>query len=340
MSSDLVVAIDPVESSFNSFVARFAEAVAAGGARVVPYAPELRPLLGANAVIIHWPALFMGATSRRKALHQLARFRLARLIHGTRLIWVAHNVAQHDGGGRHRFIPETFIRSLDGIIYLSERSREIVRDAYPIARRTVELVTVHGAYDRGLPPRAFVSPQAGEPVRLVSFGLVRRYKHLDELVAAAAPLDAGAITVTLVGKRHDAAYADELAAMTPAGGTVRLAFQDDLLDEPDIETAIDAAHGAVLPYRNILNSGSAIHALSRGRPVLLPALGSMPELQAQIGEKWVRLYEGALTPSVLDAFADHVRGIETGASPDLSALAWTRVEQDLASLFRRLELVR
>jgi beta-1,4-mannosyltransferase len=60
-----------------------------------------------------------------------------------------------------------------------------------------------------------------------------------------------------------------------------------------------AADLVVLPYREILNSGSAILALSFARPVLVPAQGAMTELQRDMGREWVRTYPGELRPRTL-----------------------------------------
>jgi hypothetical protein len=77
--------------------------------------------------------------------------------------------------------------------------------------------------------------------------------------------------------------------------------------------------------------------------VLVPAVGSMPELAELVGHEWVRLYEGEITPQVLTGFADHVSTMRPGGVPDLSALSWDRVTQDLrgflGKLFAREEAV-
>ena len=52
---------------------------------------------------------------------------------------------------------------------------------------------------------------------------------------------------------------------------------------------------AMLPYRQVTNSGSAVLALSARRPILGPRMGSLPEVQQLVGEDWVRLYEGSLS---------------------------------------------
>jgi hypothetical protein len=65
-----------------------------------------------------------------------------------------------------------------------------------------------------------------------------------------------------------------------------------------------AADLIVLPFREVLNSGSAILSLALNRAVLVPDKGSMGELQRFAGTDWVRLYSGPLTPALLQEELD------------------------------------
>lgn len=331
-----LIALAPKSASLNRFSGLFSEGVARAGAETIHYDRwGLRDLMQYDAVVFHWPHHFMDPACQKEALAHLARLWMARRIGGLKLVWVAHNVKQHDTAARTPFIARRFIANLDGVIYLSEASRQIVRAAYAIPDRAVELVTVHGAY-ADTSGSSYMPPEAEQPASLLTFGLVRPYKNLDELARAALSIDPTVAKVTIRGQRYDPDYAADLTAIAARGEALHMDLSDELLSESDLEASIDAAHGVVLPYRDILNSGSAIHALSRGRPVLAPALGSLPELAEQVGSQWMRLYKGTLTPAVLEEFADHVRGIPPGAAPDLAPLSWNRVERDLKDFFERL----
>ena len=74
----------------------------------------------------------------------------------------------------------------------------------------------------------------------------------------------------------------------------------------------------VLPYRDLLNSGVGILALSLDRPVLMPETPSSLELRNDIGSEWVMTYEGELTPQVLSRALAWAMEARTG-SPDLTA---------------------
>ncbi len=329
-----IVAVDPLDSDFNAFTRTFAETLSDIGIEPVEYRWDLRALSRYDAVLFHWPTAFMSPDSEYAALKQLAKIQLVKKTHGLKVIWLAHNVHPHDAQDNANLARAAFIRLLDGVIYLSDRSRHMVREAHRLPQRIVEQVTVHGRYET--PVSRFVAPADEEATRLISFGLVRPYKNLSELVAATDGLDPARTEVAIVGKRHDAAYSAMIEASAATARALRLQLSDSLLSQTELDAAIDHAHAVVLPYRRILNSGSAILALSRARPVLVPAAGSMPELADRVGHDWVQLYEGPLTRARLEDFAGHVRSLPSGAMPDLSALSWDRVAGDLGVFFSNL----
>lgn len=334
VSEPKIIALAPLASASNAFTGRFARALGEAGVEPVEYCWGFRDLARCDAVIFHWPDEFMNARDWRLATEQLVRIQFLKITRGLKVVWLAHNALPHESESGGALVRQAFLRSLDGVIYLSERSRELVRAAHRLPQGIVEQVTVHGAYPgSGL---GFVPPASHEKVRLASTGLVRPYKNLSELAEAASGLDPSRIAVTIVGKRQDPAYAASLEAAAVRDGAMHFELSDDLLTPGDLDAAIDRAHGVVLPYRKILNSGSAIHALSRARPVLVPRTGSLPELADLVGHDWVQLYEGAITPRVLSDFADHVSGLLPGSAPDLAALSWGRVTQDLRKFLAKL----
>ena len=73
------------------------------------------------------------------------------------------------------------------------------------------------------------------------------------------------------------------------------------------------------PFRAILNSASVILALSFSCPVIAPRLGSLQDIEAQVGKEWITLYDGELNlPTMLKAVLWH-------ASQDPQILFWTSV---------------
>jgi len=333
------IAIAPASSLHNRFINRFAASIAAGGFEVVDFAWNPLQLVQARIAILHWPNEFFAtssALSRSKAALKLQMLRTARRMRGLQLVWVAHNVRPHDSEPRSPALAQRFLDLIDGVIYLSQHSRSAIRALYRLPATTLELITAHGHYcDEYVTP----APPALRPtrqVRLVHFGQVRPYKNVDELVLCASRLAHRGIHLTVAGLRQDEALADRIAQLASKARNVRLDLRGEPLAEAELEATIDAGHAVVLPYREILNSGAALYALSRNRPVLAPRLGGLPELQHNAGADWVHLYDGPLTSAVLEEFADWMRHRARRGSPDLSAYDWKLIGENTCQFIDRL----
>lgn len=79
--------------------------------------------------------------------------------------------------------------------------------------------------------------------------------------------------------------------------------------------------------RSILNSGSALLALSFACPVLVPNLGSLGELQRLVGEEYVRVYSGPISATVLDDALAWLATVPRVRPPDLRHTAWEGIAE-------------
>ena len=62
----------------------------------------------------------------------------------------------------------------------------------------------------------------------------------------------------------------------------------------------------------------------------------MAELQAMVGEEWVRTYEHELTPEALAAALKWARTERTGPAPRLEELEWSRIARQTLSVYAGL----
>jgi beta-1,4-mannosyltransferase len=119
----------------------------------------------------------------------------------------------------------------------------------------------------GLPPDA----------RVFAFvGNCRRYKNVTALLTAFQQRFDDAWLV-IAGKCPEAAYRAELEALIRSKPE-RIVRELRYIDDAELQYFVRAADAVVLPFQDVLTSGSAILALSFGRPVVAPRLGNLIEV--------------------------------------------------------------
>ncbi|HEX7049408.1 MAG TPA: glycosyltransferase family 4 protein [Longimicrobiales bacterium] len=274
---------------------------------------------------VHWPEALLHAPSAARAaietLHFVAMVTVARL-RGIRIVWTIHDLESHS---RRRprleaWFKRWFIPRLDGAIALTPGGAAAARARYPALRDKPVAVIPHGHYMDVYPnevsrsrARERLGIGAQERV-LLFFGSVRPYKNVLHLIRVFRQLDADQLRLVVAGCPESAALGDEVGAACAADGRIIPVLRR--IGEEEVQYFFNAADLVVLPFQEILNSGSALLALSFQRPVLVPARGAMPELRERVGESAVIMYDGDLTAATLKAA---LAGIEI-APPDPAGL--------------------
>jgi glycosyltransferase involved in cell wall biosynthesis len=110
------------------------------------------------------------------------------------------------------------------------------------------------------------------------FGNARGYKSIETLIDAFANLPShDAVLGLMLRSAFDPAYGQELAARAADSSRVRV-WISDFFSIDEFQLYLNSADVVVLPFSEVLTSGSAITALGFGRPLIVPALGCLPEL--------------------------------------------------------------
>jgi glycosyltransferase involved in cell wall biosynthesis len=340
----MIVAAAPAYSTrhANPYNALLADALVSAGVEVREFA--VRDLVASRPDIVHlhWPELLFLSTHRPwQAWGRIVAF--ARLIrwarrHGTRLVWTVHNDGAHEQRSSRRVraaLDRMLRRDVDAVFSLSaagdRAARERLGDDVPIFR------TRHGDYEGAYPfrdDRHAARAELGfeDQARLVvAVGQVRPYKNLDRLAEVAHRSRDARLRVAIAGAPDGDATTD--AVERAAAGDPRIRLDLAHLDDHRLASWLAAADLVALPYRRILNSGAALLALSAHRPVLVPAIGAMPELAADLGPEWVRTYSGELDEIELQdaiAWAAEPRA----PAPDLTAYHWGQIADETIAGYR------
>lgn len=293
---------------------------------------------------IHWPdgafrkkagpraLLSMGGLL---ALMEIARWR------GTRIVWTAHNVGGHDP--QHPRLEswfwQAFARRIDGVISLSRAGLEAAQENFPALREVPFFLVPHGHYRAAYPARVAAAParrRLGLPEKgpvVVFFGSIRPYKNVERLIDIFRDVDEDA-ALLVAGRPQTLAL--EGCLRTAAHGAENVRLRLGFIPEADVPLILGAADLVALPYADILNSGSALLALSLNRPVLVPGKGAMGELQAQVGPAWVRTYDGALSVEALRAALRWARETPRVEQPPLEAFAWNEIARQTKAAYETL----
>lgn len=329
----------------NPYNALLSDAMEAGGAVEVHEWSAGRALGQRwDVVHLHWPEAALNRPRALDALSTLAGLFAvldAARSGGARVVWTVHNLAAHEAA--HPRLAAWFYaglwRRLDGFIALSEAARAAVVAHFPAAAETPCAVIPHGHYRPVLPPRPsrtaarrHLGLAAADRVVLFA-GTVRPYKNVDALVRAVRALPDPDLRLLVAGVPNEPlpSLLRDLAADDP-----RICFDFRFVPADDLAALYAAADLVALPFAEVLNSGSALMALSHDRPVLVPRLGSLIDLAERAGPHWVRAYEGDLDAPLLDAALAWAAGRGGEERADLTAWDWAPIGAATAAFYRSL----
>ena len=166
--------------------------------------------------------------------------------------------------------------AMDAVIAHSEHGAARLRDEVGLPAERVRVIP-HGAFDyltrlpeeKPLPEEL----QGAEGPVVLSFGLLRPYKGLENLLEAFG--EVGEAELWIVGNpRMSVEPLHELAALT--GAKVR--FVTRFVEEAEIPAIFRRADVIALPYLDAEHSGVLYTGLAFGKPLVVSAVGGFPEV--------------------------------------------------------------
>src|SRR5215203_481917 len=228
----------------------------------------------------------------------------------------AHYILPPRPSGRQVKRARRVFGSMDAVVAHSEHSATRLRDEVGLDPGKVRVIP-HGAFDyltklpeeKPLP----VELEGAEGPVILSFGLLRPYKGIENLIDAYGRIaDSGAELWIVGNPRMDVEPLRRRAAA--AGGRIR--FVTRFVDDAEIPAIFRRADLVVLPYLEAEHSGVLYTGLAFGTPLVLSAVGGFPEV-AETGA--ARLVQPGDTAGLASALQELV-GDET-ARAELSAAA-------------------
>lgn len=309
----------------NPYIVQLDEALRnTAGLTVLTYSPRAALRGGYDVLHLHWPENMFGGHTRRgrvarRLLTTLILLRLS--LTGTPIVRTTHNLYRPDGLGWYDH------RLLDWIDRLT-RVQIRLNDQTALPLGAVTHTIAHGHYRDWF--AGYDRPSA-EPGRLGYIGLIRRYKGVEDLLAAFSDLADPQARLRITGKPSTTELAttiEDLAARDP-----RVSLRLEFVDESGFATEVASSALMVMPYRHMHNSGVALAALSLDRPVLVPDTEVNRALAHEVGPGWVHLFSGTIDAEDLAA-AVAAAALPREHRPDLSGREWDSVGAAHLAAFR------
>lgn len=324
------VAMAYTSGAGNPYVRLLEDALTTAGVECLPYRFFHVVSAHLDVLHLHWPesaakgSLWQAVLATSKLLMVVLTARVRKVV----VIWTVHNVKGHEVA--HPRLEEglrrVLARVVDGWIAMSVEAASLVRDLLPGLLRFPGRVIPHGHY-RGYydepPSREDARELLGIPDEakvILFFGSIRPYKNVPALIRAFSSVADNTWRLVIAGehKRKKTIPIEELAAADR-----RIILRPQRIPDRDVPTLFAAADLCVLPFTEILNSGSAVLALSMNTPILAPSLGSLKSLHRDVGEPWVQLYHGELRRADLENAMAGTSSVS--GQPDLGAMAWEKI---------------
>lgn len=198
------------------------------------------------------------------------------------LVITAHDVLPREARPLQRRAQAALLRRADLVIAHSLHGAARLEDEAGVHSDRIRVIP-HGVFEhlaaaeRAPLPAELDGPGArGERPVVLSFGLIRPYKGTDVLLRAWRDVP-GDAELWIVGKPRGVDL-DSLKGLADD----RVRFAPRFVSDGELAACFNAAQLAVLPYREIEQSGVLATALAFGTPVLASAVGAFPEA-AELG---------------------------------------------------------
>lgn len=275
---------------------------------------------------IHWPDdMVNGRLAPLRVARALGVFAMLAVQAVRRIprVWTVHNLEPHEKLGTLSRRAAEALQDADARVYMYEVAR-------PADARPIDAVIRRGMQNMPISPE---ERSSRTPSGILNFGLIRPYKGIETLLDAYRGLPAETRpALTVAGRPAVASYAEEIRARAEGLDGVHLDFR--WLDETELSERILDARLAVLPYRQIYNSGVVLNALLLRCPTLVPDSPTMRELRDEVGGDWVMLFD-ELTPDVIRDALERAERLDTAAPPDLGRRDWDVIGREYGELYRR-----
>ncbi len=325
----------------NPYGGLLARGLAAAGVELVAgYAEEFtQAWLEENRGVVdvlhlNWPHYLYDAPDLAERVARsaelIANLALAREL-GYKVVWTVHNLFPHDSQNRDldRLVRLALTRCCTALIVHCEHARGLVQRHF---HRTEQVFVIPHGHFIDAYPNTISQSEARQRLGIAAdrfvylfFGNVRRYKGLEQLLAAFQVLPDPQRVLLIAAKTYNA-YGDDFVEQARQADPRILVCPSRFFANEEFQLYFNAADVGVFPFVDVLTSGSTITALSFGLPVIVPAVGCLPELvDDTVGICYDQQQAGALQQAMLTMPQRDLAALRKAAYQRAQTLDWQAI---------------
>ena len=260
---------------------------------------------------------------------------------GYRVVWTIHNLYPHErpfpevdrlcrllvSRSAHAVVAHCeYAAGLARKLFYREDGLHVIPHGHFIDVFPREITRTEARRRLGLPQDAFV---------YLYFGNARTYKGIEGLIDAFCRVAADDARLVLMMRRaFNTEYADEVTAHAGKDGRIGV-HTSPFFGNEEFQIYLNACDVTVFPFSHVLTSGSAIAALSFGKPVIAPRLGCLPELlDDTMGILYDPKDEKGLDNALIKTRSIDLEAAGSAAHNRALSLDWDDIAARVAELYR------
>lgn len=285
---------------------------------------------------LNWPSYMYNTAdmgeSVRKCSELIGHLTRARSL-GYRIVWTVHNLYPHER-------PHPDLDRLARLAITQLATAMIVHCEYGRGQvaahfhRTDGVFTIPHGHFIDVYENTMSRDEARRELDIVDeafvylfFGNVKRYKGVENLIEIFSRLPGEHLRLLLAAKLNSD-YSAEVVARARAGDPRILTQTAEFFPDEELQLFFNAADVMVLPFVDMLTSGSAITAMSFARPVIAPGIGCLPEL---LDDRSGIIYDARAGDGLEGAMKEirerDLPAMSEGAFQRAKALAWESIAE-------------
>ncbi len=313
------------------------------GSFFMPVILIYKRILGYKLIHIHWPAFNIDIKIPGQKYISYLLFQLSTLILKFlryRIVWTVHNLMPHESQTTNDLRVAQVMSKISSKVIVHSKETILRMNKLKIDTNNT-IVVPHGNYKDIYPNN--ISRKAARKIFnigrndlvLLFFGLIRPYKGVDELVDTYKKLDITNVHLIIAGKCDDTALKEKLNHLIKDSNII---FHNKYIEKSEVATYFNASDIVCLPFKAITTSGSALLALTFGKPIIAPNSGSIKEFPKTLGyiydPKKPYALESAIRKAILEKDKLKYMGLEAQKYSD--SISWDKIAQKTYLVYREV----